>query len=757
VEPQKKIINELIEDIIVFLPKLISACEHVGKQLYLPLNEQTWQLFGEVVEGMDDLYKTLSLIDGETKGQIGFFVLTETINRALSGINEHFLKMNGCMDLDDYIGAGDFIIYELIPIFQQLAVELGEEKLIVEQRFIDNMKFLMEKYPKLYEQMIQLNKNNEQYQSGYTKNSKPNICIISKENKSLYLYSQYDPVYEAQRWVKTISSTVENKSDIIIYGFGLGYHALSYAEIFPEHNLTIYEPDEQILLAAMSIIDLRSLFTSLNIANFVVGNLKEDRDKLFYHFLKYMKGDPEIISLPIYDKIMESSKREFFIDAQMSIMNYDSSLRMYDKYGTQWITNSMYNLAQTLNTPSIAGLRNSLNDVTAVIVGAGPSLEADIEYLRKLKNHTLIIAAGSSIQALQHYGIKPHLIVSMDGSQANYEAFKNVSMKSIPLLFTPMIEHRIVEKENDYLFHVHLGSDSTTRYFMNLNEEDPTFVSNQSVTGTAIQAAIYMGCKQIVFTGQDFSFPNENMYAPGAKHVSKENINTIMELAQTRVENVKGTMNRTTNGMMLMLTDIEDLIEQYPMIQFINSTQLGAKIKKTTSLSMDEVLNMLKGKLIDEDLLIEKIAVLKKYDSHRVNDVCTKIKQLPLQTKALQQQLKIMKRNIEKLPELSRTNPNKCLSLFNTVDSEWKLIVNSSPFSSVCFTIFKSDLTLFERDLPELTLESNIVRKSKLAYEIMLPLVNKILTRMPDILDIFIEANRRIILMKGNETVQSPD
>ena len=72
--------------------------------------------------------------------------------------------------------------------------------------------------------------------------------------------------------------------------------------------------------------------------------------------------------------------------------------------------------------------------------------------LKKLKKHALIIAAGSSTQALLKNGITPHLIISMDGSEPNYRAFKNLNLKGVPLLFSPIIKYKILDEvETDYI------------------------------------------------------------------------------------------------------------------------------------------------------------------------------------------------------------------------------------------------------------------------------------------------------------------
>ncbi len=744
----RQYVEETIEQIKLFLPQLIHASEAVIEVLYETMTDQTWQQFGELVEGLDDLFKALTSIDTEIEELEHFDVLKASINVVINSLPEKFQAMNASMDGEDFITASDYIRYELTPLIQQLAIELGDTKEISAQRYAANMTFLQQKYPKLHMQLSKVVIEKNHYQQAYARNGLPNLCMVTDGETPIYLYSQYDPAFATERWAKSLAEKVEHKSEIIMFGLGLGYHARSYAKLYPTQKLSIYEPDEQLLLAAMSIIDLKELFDQLNITDFVVGPSKSDRDKLFFRFLKFMKGDPEIISIPIYDRITNVDVTEFSKDAQTAILNYDSTVRMYEKYGMEWATNSMYNLGKTLTTPSILHLKNKFEGMTAVIAGAGPSLEADIECLRKLKNHAIIIAAGSTIQSLLHFGIEPHLIVSMDGSEANYNAFKGLDIQHIPLLFTPMLKYRILDEKNENLCHVHFINDSPTIHFMGLKEPDPIFNSNHSVTGTAIQAAVYLGCNEIVFTGQDLSYPNENTYSPGARHMSKQRneivINAIKAMGVT-VENVQGTQNQTSHAMSLTLLDIENMTLKFASdARFINTTQMGAKIKHTEWNTMEEVLLRLQGKSLEDTIFIKELQQATGYEENRVNKIRTHIAQLPNEMLLNEKRLKRIDDTIGKLSGLSRTNQKKCYEMFNLIDTEWKAIIHSSPFKAFYFMIFKNDLNRFERDLPELATEQNVVIKSKLIQEIMQPLIQKLISYSPQLFEVVKEAKRRV-------------
>ncbi|WP_042170055.1 6-hydroxymethylpterin diphosphokinase MptE-like protein [Paenibacillus gorillae] len=738
-------VDNTIEQLRIYLPNLIEACEFVSDLIIQPLSEKTWENFGIIVDSMDDLYRTLNDLNESMEQAAAFYAIQPNIVRTITGLSDHFGQMNACMDKENYRDASDSLRYELTPLFRQLAADLGEQRSVLEERYKKNLDFLKSTQPKLYEQVSSFTRERNQCQIMYSKNGQPNLCLITDETNPLYLYSQYDPSQEVRYWREQLELESDNHSDTFFYGFGLGYHVESYAEMYPEHRLSIYEPDVQVLLASMEVIDLSEVFQRLNIIDFVIGTDKEQRDRMFYRFLKQMKGEPELLALPIYDKVKGLNKEQFSKDAATAIMNYKSAVSMNDKYGVQWVENSMYNLAKVLKTPSILGLRNKLEGKKAVIVGAGPSLEADIKSLRRLKNHAFIIAAGSTIQSLLHYGIVPHLIVSIDGAEANYKVFKDLDIKGIPMLYAPMIQYRIIDSKSDHLFHVRLNNDATLNQLMDVTNEEPVFQSNLSVTGTAIQAAIYMGCKEIIFTGQDLSYPGELMYASGAKHVDRQQNDLTIQGAERLVENVRGTMNRTTDAMMLTLADIEELLENNSDIHFINTTQMGAVIKHTVSQSMEEILRHLEdNSRLDEDFFLKEMDHLKPYDAERINKIESIIMQLPEEMLLIEERLTRVNLKISKLSELSRVNPRKCADFFTAIDAEWKLIINSWPFKAIYITVCRNAVIEFERNFSEFVKQTNLIKKAALAVEVMQPLVRQMLEKSTELKLIVNETKRRV-------------
>ncbi|WP_337103594.1 motility associated factor glycosyltransferase family protein [Paenibacillus sp. YIM B09110] len=716
-------INSSMTEIVLFLPKLIEASSNAAESMVVKPTDEEWRQIVDIIEGIDDLYKALSILS-EDLHKLGYkHVLQPVIETAVNEIKDKFYAMNTAMDQDNYIEASDCISFELIPVFHRLTLELGQDDLQRGNRFEFNANYLQSHKPYIYEGLDGLTKDIRKYQTVTSKSGLPNLYVEQDGQAPFFLNSRYNPEHEVERWSNKLTVTSHDVTSAFFFGFGLGYHVQHYMELYPNHKIYIYEPDIQIFLAAMEVVDFQSLFENNSIASFVVGNDRKQREAMFYHFARYMKGEPQLFALPMYDRIAQDDLHLFFKEAVSAVTNFNSSIKMTEMFGAEWVRNSLYNLSATLHSPSLAGLKSKFDGKTAVIIGAGPSLELDVEWLLKLKKHAILIAAGSAVQSLLHYGITPHLIVSIDGGESNYNVFKNINIEGIPLVYAPMINYQIIDRNPRNLVHVFLDNDCTMDHFLDAKQEEPRFLSTYSVTGTAIQAAIYMGCNTIIFTGQDLSYPDNTMYAAGTRHKTDEEMKEVVNSAELFVDNVHGGKNRVSPGMEQTLANIEDLLERFPHIRFVNSSSKGAKIKHTVYQPMDEVYHSLNRELIDESIVMDEMAKLRLYNENRISVMMDKIKRLPTEMNKFEATLIKLEQQISQLPEWSRTNTNKCLNTFYQIDSEWKAMLRSDPFQGLYLKVCRNELLEFERDLPEFAGESDLIKKANLAVKTMLPLI----------------------------------
>ena len=83
--------------------------------------------------------------------------------------------------------------------------------------------------------------------------------------------------------------------------------------------------------------------------------------------------------------------------------------------------NILANTPTIIRSPGVKRLFNRFENLPAIIVGAGPSLDKNVTLLREVKDRAVIIAVDRTLGLLLPLGITPHLVPSIDYSKINYD------------------------------------------------------------------------------------------------------------------------------------------------------------------------------------------------------------------------------------------------------------------------------------------------------------------------------------------------
>jgi len=539
----------------------------------------------------------------------------------------------------------------------------------------DNLMFLREQYPEIYE-LVRNRRPNISYLTGeLTKNGQANILVRVEDGTALHLYSKYDPGLEADRWAESLDDSVLRANDILMVGFGLGYHAKAFLDSFPDKRVYIYEPNLEVFLTAIETTDLRTILNNKQIAMFAIGDGDHIIIDMLTEMYKSLKSEFAYCVLPPYRKLSSTLENRMMQLISMVARTFKSNINTVSHFKSEWIENIIINMERNLRTPSYTPLKGICQGIPAVIVGSGPSLGIEVETLRKIKDHAFIIAAGTSIMGLLHHGIEPHLVISMDPGEANRRAFAKLDIAHIPFLYISTIKHTAIRDDrSSVLMHGFFNIDVISQYLMELTEDDGILDSSATVSGTAIQMAAYLGCSEVVFIGQDFSYPGNRVYTEGVSHASSAWAQNRLAEADLLVSNVNGGENATNLSMTNLKTDLEAVIEGFPNIPFYNASPVGAVIEHTQLKSLQQLLDQRELDGIDEDWF--------------KNQMKQRLKLYPIE-----RQLKVKQRSMKMLKELNSfgtkldklrihmtSNPNDKAKWFVQFEESWSSIVQHEIF-----------------------------------------------------------------------------
>ncbi len=324
---------------------------------------------------------------------------------------------------------------------------------------------------------------------------------------------------------KNIFSKVENSPLMmhIVFGFGIGYLFQQFA-LKSKGLVLVYEPCLEILASTLEVADL-SLELSKN--NVYVFNDFE-KFKSAYAGLRISGSETVISFLPSYAKLFKNELNFFANEIQAlmgrSILNenyFKTKLRPAVKLVCE-------NISYLLDEPQLLNYKDIYKDKTAVVVSAGPSLDKNIETLKKYKKNVLIIAVSQATRTLMQNGITPDFVVCIEQFDSSPQ-LEGVDTSSSYLILEPYT-HTSMHKMK---FKGKISYPSCTSVanliwanFAKIDTEP--YISSGTVSYTALYSTTFLGCKNIILVGQDLAFTDGKCYSTGTNRglVYKENSQT---------------------------------------------------------------------------------------------------------------------------------------------------------------------------------------------------------------------------------------
>lgn len=612
--------------------------------------------------------------------------------------------------------------------------------------FKQNYSFIKKNYPNLLNIIEENQAATISVVRTVTKNDEPNLAI-RKDGREYFLHSRYNAHSEAQKWVSTILNQSESPVEwIVLFGLGLGYYLEELLQLPELKQIYIIEPSISVFNELLDLRDIRSFMSNPKIKLLGVGS-EEILLAVLAREISSSLSESRLVTLapPIYEQLYPELYNNFIDQFKQSIYDQIENFYTAASFQNLWTYNVMSNAPYMLMSPSFKLFKGFLQDTTVLIVGSGPSLEQDVEYLLQLRNKCFIIAAGSSIQALQRNGIEPHLIVSMDGGERNLNVFKHIDTSKTPLLFFPHIHSGILDIYDAKLTNATYEFDTISEYM--LGYKNPLKLLNSTtVTGAAIQAAAFIGASRIIFMGQDLSYPNKKMYASGVNYIPLEEQQRVGEEADLEVENVYGGVNATTRKMLTTLRDLEHLIKFVSLkdVEFINTSKAGAQINGTTFIPMEilfESLSMLPNKDFNIDNFIVDPTVEEQLEEFKL--LSTKFQFILKQTKSINKKADLLKEELGKVSNyLNQRKKSKIPLSLQMINKLW-LEITSSDIFEVFFSFSRMHhINIYKRYIPKIVEASDVIEKAELIHEHLGKLNDELLDFINDfnkILDVTME------------------
>jgi hypothetical protein len=194
-------------------------------------------------------------------------------------------------------------------------------------------------------------------------------------------------------------------------------------------------------------------------------------------------------------------------------MNRNTAGSLGERWAQQFIANIP---ALSQRGRVLTGLRDAFAGCGAVIVGAGPSLDESVTWIREQAIRPVVIASYKAVKALARGGVTPDFIVMLDPKQGAHH-LEGLDLCGVAAIVTEVAVDPASLGKSEIPILPYCANDDTRTLVSTLGDIDvPMIRSGGSVSHVALQFARVLGCSRITLAGADFGFPGDRLYAAGA-------------------------------------------------------------------------------------------------------------------------------------------------------------------------------------------------------------------------------------------------
>jgi len=489
-----------------------------------------------------------------------------------------------------------------------------------------------------------------------------------------FLHSTYNIDREMQELLR---ESDDPEQILIIFGLGMGY-CLDYIQKqrVRYRRVLILEPFNNIFRELLKFRDLELLLkkkgVSLSIFNDVrqiipqiMGQVMNSRKVKFIYHLSYRS---------LYSDVYQEISR-IFSDEKLAFM---ASTTTINYFLNEWTENQLISIAKKQPTASV--LNNRFKNIPAIIIAAGPSLEKRIDELKEIHDKAVIIAPGTGARICKQKGIKAHMAIAMDSQKAEAYIFKD---SAIDILVGSYRLHPEVDKIfPNHLLRMAISNDFIAQYYQYYFDLPVDIINDHaSVSSSAVDLAVKLGCNPIILVGQDLCYYDNKVHAGEEKDTLPESIRKALQEAT----DINGQRVYTVPGFLANRRDMELLNLKYMNTHtIINASEAGLGIPGIPNHKFRDVMEhyIAKQDINVREIMEEILDQLDFSDIYKDNDIITFYQHLLDEIKNLQEMNEEKRDMLEILQQLIEkpSNEKRIQELVASVQA-----INSQMYSNYFF------------------------------------------------------------------------
>lgn len=391
---------------------------------------------------------------------------------------------------------------------------------------------------------------------------------------------------------------------MFMYGLGLGFQLGYLYEKFTPINIYIIEPNSDFFYLSLCVFDYPSLIAyikskQLGLKFFIDDDVHHLCTDYYRYNLKYETNLPVISFFCHYEspKITElwsKLKPNIFSNNPEKGFFDDILIGMYQS--RQNIINNERFLINSKQLPQ------KITSIPVFIVGNGPSLDNELELIKKYNNKVFIIACGTALTALANYGIAADIYVAVERTHDVYKSLLSIKDPKIfesTLCIAPdtvypktisLFRHRVVGFKGEAMS----ASLRINKKLLDTTKYSTLTMINPLVSNMGLAIAVFLKFKEIYLVGVDCgtayseTHSKYSLYYDKLKKKEEYEKNPLNFNTLTYPGNFTGTV-KTNLLFKYSINVIEQVISTLPSDVKVFNASNGAKIEGTIPKHLDEI------------------------------------------------------------------------------------------------------------------------------------------------------------------------
>lgn len=439
--------------------------------------------------------------------------------------------------------------------------------------------------------------------------------------KNTHLHNPQNPLQEAFE----IFSQAQNEPVAIhlIYGIGLGY-LFQVAAQKSLGTVILYEPDLNILKIAFTLVDFSNEILKKNV--FIAATLEKAGEYIYQK--SNTKNIPLMLSTVAYRNLDENKFKELVSELQRMVGSFGMDLRYTRDRFYPLLNKTIQNMPHFVHETPLAEFKDFYKGKTGVIVSAGPTLDRNIETIKKYRDNIVLFVVGTAMKAIAKHNITPDFLCIIEA----YDCSKQIAGLDLSNVnfITELYSHTNLRKFQFKNVYSHISANQPVNFFWRdiAGVDIEEYWSKGTVSYTALNCARILGCSKIVLVGQDLAYIEGQCYSKDSAYkdlecrFNKENnkweitardfdnfcaslsnsqdeetrINTAKKRLKDLnnslyyVKGIRGDMIPTESVYAAFISPLREFAQNFNDREYINTSLVGAQIDGYKNMPLDEAL-----------------------------------------------------------------------------------------------------------------------------------------------------------------------